>query len=176
MKKYFKPIIVTLAIILVCGGLLAILSDVLKVSSEERIQRAINKIYTEESVSLSDDVDVNSVDMSEFDDVGKVKACYKLDNGDYLVLATGKKGYSNGTVTLYVAINGEGLVKNVVEDSYTGQTLMSKLGGLYERFVGKDYSENQDGVKEVVNGATGSSTAASNAVYVALQFAKKLGK
>lgn len=175
MKKYFKPIIVTLAIILVCGGLLAVLSDLLKVSDEERIQRAINKIYTEESVTLSSDVDVNSVDMQTFSEVGKVKACYKLDNGDYLVLSTGKKGYSNGTVTLYVAINGEGVVKNVVEDSYTGQTLMSKLGGLYAKFTGKDFSQSQGEVKEIVSGATGSSTAASNAVYVALQFVKKLG-
>lgn len=174
MKKYLKPITVMLSIILLCGGLLAILSDLLFVTEEERIGRAIDKIYSGENVQLEQTLDVEAVDMTEFNDIGIIKACYKLDNGDYLVLSTGKKGYSNGTVTTYVAIDKELKVKNVVEDSYTGQTLMAKLSGLYQRFVGKSATNSNEEVKEIVTGATYSANATSNSVYVALQFASKV--
>ena len=173
MIKHIKTVAVMLAIILVCGGLLAVLSDVLKVSAEERISRAINKIYISEQVSLEENIDVSAIDVTEFADIGIVKACYLLDNGDYLVLSTGKKGYSNGTVSLYVAIsndNGVAKIKKTVQDSYTGQTLMSKLTSLYEKFIGKTNNDNLDSVTEIITGATYSSKAASNAVYVALQF------
>lgn len=172
MKKHIKTIAVMLAIILCCGGLLAILSDLLHVSNEERIQRAIDKIYTEESVKLVETIDVSTINMEEYSSLGEVKACYLLDNGDYLVLSTGKKGYSNGTVSLYVAIstNDKITVKNTVQDSYTGQTLMSKLSSLYQRFIGKTTEDDINEVTEIVTGATYSSNAASNAVFVALQF------
>ena len=169
MKKYIKPITVMLSIILLCGGLLAVLSDLLFVTEEERIQRAIDKIYSDENVQLEQTIDITDIDMSEFGEVGTIKACYKLDNGDYLVLSTGKKGYSNGTVTTYVAIDSNVKVKNVVEDSYTGQTLMAKLSGLYQNFIVKSAEQSLNEVKEVVTGATYSANAASNSVYVALQ-------
>ena len=174
MKKYVKPITVMLAIILLCGGLLAILSDLLFVPNEERIQRAIDKIYLDSKVQLEQTVDVSSVDMTEFNDIGVIKACYKLDNGDYLVLSTGKKGYSNGTVTTYVAIDSTVKVKSVVEDSYTGQTLMAKLSSLYNKFINKTASDSREQVFEPVSGATYSANAASNSVYLALQFVSKV--
>lgn len=174
MKKHLKAIAVMVSIMLICGGLLAILSDLLYVSPEERIQRAIDKIYTEE-VSLSKTLDVGTVDTQSFSEYGEVKTCYALSNGDYLVLSTGKNGYSNGTVTLYVSIylnEGVPTVKNTVQDSYTGQTLMSKLTSLYQRFTGKTAEQEKGEVTEIVTGATYSSRAASNAVYCALQFIK----
>lgn len=172
MNKNLKAIIVTLSIILVCGGLLAILSNLLFVSEEERIQRAIDSIYTEE-VTLDETVNVEEYDefKEENKETGVIKSCYKLSNGDYLILSTGKKGYSNGTVTVYVALNDKCEVKKVVQDSYTGQTLMSKLSSLYKEFIGKDKNDSKEDVKEIVSGATYSSTATSNAVYLAIQFA-----
>ncbi|MBR1984065.1 MAG: hypothetical protein IKA12_05215 [Clostridia bacterium] len=169
MKQYVKPITVMLSIILLCGGLLAILSDLLFVTQEERINRAINKIYSGEDVKLEQTIDLSTVDMTEFNDLGVIKACYKLSNDDYLVLSTGKKGYSNGTVTTYVAIDINLKVRNVVEDSYTGQTLMAKLSGLYQSFIGKSATQSQEDISEIVTGATKSANAASNSVYVALQ-------
>ena len=169
MKKSLKSIAIMLAIILICGGLLAILSDLLFVSDDERIQRAIDKMY-EEEVSLSQTLDVS--EYTALEDIGVIKQAYLLDNGDYLVLSTGKKGYSNGTVSVYVAIeNVEGVatVKKVVQDSYTGQTLMSKLGGLYEKYSNKNSS---DPINEIVSGATYSSNAVNNAVKTALSFAQ----
>ena len=177
MIKSLKTVAVMLAIILVCGGLLAISSDLLNVSDEERIQRAIDKIYTSEEVLLEETVDVSSIETSDLNDVGTIKSCYVLNNGDLLILSTGKKGYSNGTISLYVAItieNDVASVKRTVQDSYTGQTLMSKLSSLYQKFIGKTNSDDLDKVNEIVSGATYSSNAASNAVFVALQFANRL--
>ena len=173
MKKALKDIAIMLAIILICGGLLAIFSDLLYVDDSERIQRAIDKIYTEEEVSLQLDLKDDVANYSKNSDVGVVKSAYLLDNGDYLVLVTGKKGYSNGTVTVYTAIsnnNGVATIKNTVQDSYTGQTLMSKLTGLYQKFTGKNSTQSSGDVTEIVSGATFSSTAVSNAVIVALDF------
>ena len=174
MKQYIKPLAVMLSIILLCGGLLAILSDLLFVPAEERIGRAIDKIYLGENVQLEQTIDISSVDMTELASVGVVKACYKLSNGDYLVLSTGKNGYSNGTVTTYVAVDKDLKVKNVVEDSYTGQTLMAKLSGFYQNFMGKSADDSLGDVTEIVTGATKSATAASNSVYVALQLVSKV--
>ncbi len=169
MKKSLKSIAIMLAIILVCGGLLAILSDLLFVSDDDRIQRAIDKMY-DEKVSLEQTL--NASEFTLYEDIGVIKQAYLLDNGDYLVLSTGKKGYSNGTVSVYVSVenaNGVATVKKVVQDSYTGQTLMSKLGGLYEKYSNKTSSDNVD---EIVSGATYSSTAVNNAVTVALKYAQ----
>lgn len=174
MKNYLKPIIVMLAIILFCGGILAVLSDLLFVPQEERIQRAIDKIYTDTSVQLDQTIDLEKIDMTEFNDIGVIKACYKLDNGDFLVLSTGKKGYSNGTVTTYVAIGQDLIVKQVVEDSYLGQTLMSTLTNLYQKFIGKSANDSIENVTEIVAHATSSSNAVSNSVFVALQFVSKV--
>lgn len=176
MKKYIKPIVVMLAIILLCGGLLAVLSDLLYVTNEERIQRAIDKIYNDQTVLLENEINVEEIDMSEYESVGVVKACYKLSNSDYLVLTTGKKGYSNGTVTSYVAIDSAFNVKKVVQDSYSGQTLMSKLTGIYSNYEGKNSTDSKEEFDSiVVSGATYSSQATSNSVYVALKFVQKIG-
>ena len=174
MKQYLKPVTVMLCIILFCGGILAILSDLLFVTNEERINRAINKIYSGGTVQLEETIELSNYDMTEFGEIGVIKACYKLDNGDYLVLSTGKKGYSNGTVATYVAIGNDLKVKNVVQDSYTGQTLMAKLSDLYDNFIDKSASQSPDEVKEIVTGATYSANAASNSVYVALQLVSKV--
>ncbi len=168
-KDFVKPLLVTLAIILVCGGLLAILSNVLFVSDQERVQRAIDKMYaSSENVKLSQDLteaQVNSiaVDTSK----GQIKDCYILSNGDYLVLATGKQGYANGNITLYVAVSQQKVVKNVVLKEYAGQTLMSKLTTLYGKYNGLTPESE---VNMVVSGATYSAKAANNAVETALQF------
>lgn len=176
MKKFTKPLIVMLCIMLVCGSLLAILSNLLYVSEDERIERAINKIYQGENVSLESTVEVSEVDMSDLLDFGEIKACYLISNGDYLVLSKGKKGYSNGTVSTYVAISSDVNVKKVVEDSYTAQTLMSKLSGIYENYIGFSSQTPKEDIDEViVSGATYSSNAVSNSVYVAIKFVERVG-
>lgn len=192
VKKSLKPIFVTLAIILTCGALLAICSDLLYVDGTERIQRAIDSIYSEGGIALADGgaiIDEYSKDAQDAVEIEKdgqvigiVKSCYLLNNGDYLVHVTGKKGYSNGTVTLYVSVvkSDSGVHVKKVSDKvdYSGQTLMSKLAGYYDKFTDNQASDvfKENGQPStVVSGATYSSTAVSNGVYAALQFVSEIG-
>ena len=171
-SQAFKCIVVMLSVILICGGLLAVLSDLLKVSDDERIQRSIDKIYTGESVTKIETIfDANSKEFKT--EIGQIKSCYKLSNGDYLVQSTGKQGYSNGTVTLDISIynnNGVLTVKKAVLNGYTSQTLMSQLSSLYDSFTG-----STDGEVSVVTGASMSSTATINAVKTALAYLSAIG-
>ena len=173
MTKSLKTVLIMLAIILVCGGLLAILSDLLFVSDQDRINRAIKEIYAGQVVELDETETFDPTSFNETKENGVIKNAYKLTNGDYLVLSTGKKGYSNGTVTVYVAISVEGgvaTVKKVVENSYTAQTLMSKLSSYYDGFASLTSNDigQIEGMK--VSGATGSSRAVNNAVITALDY------
>ena len=57
-NDWFKCITVLLLLAVILGGALAVLNDVLYVSSEERTARAIKKIYgTEKEYSITLDVD-----------------------------------------------------------------------------------------------------------------------
>ena len=171
-KSVCKSLIVMVMIIVVCGGLLAIVNDLCKVTDEERIQRAIDKIY-DTDVKLDDTIDVSNY--NENLDIAEIKACYKLNNGDYLVRTTGKKGYSNGSVTLYVSISIEDDVAKVnitVMDDYKGQTLMSKLNDLYNKFIGKTADDDLSSIIET--GATYSSVAVQNAIKGSLLFVESI--
>ena len=173
MKKSLKTVVIMLAIILVCGGLLAILSDLLYVTDGDRINRAIQEIYVGQDFELDETEVLDFTEYNESKEDGLIKSAYKLTNGDYLVLSTGKKGYSNGTVTVYVAISIEGgvaSVKKVVENSYTAQTLMSKMTSYYGEFIGISANEISDIDDMKVSGATGSSRAINNAVITALDY------
>ncbi len=176
MKKYVKAVLVTLAIMLCCGGLLAVLSDLLFVSDDERNGRVINKIYADSAITLASTLEVDKVNMTDLEEFGVVKACYKLSNGDYLVLSTGKQGYANGNITTYVAIKQDLTVRKVVQNSYKGQTLMGKLTPLYDEYIGTGSATTKEAFDEIlVSGATYSSNAASNSVYLAVQFVARLG-
>lgn len=181
MKKltvapWLKCVMVLLFIALFSGGLLAALNDLLAVPNSERTMRAIKKIYGEEkeySVVIGEN---DAITCGEF---GTINIIYRIEGEnaesyDLLFNATGEKGYKNGTVTLWVRVKCEGdtneIVKTVLGD-FTKQTLMSKLGAeFYDGFanpVGDEYftaKADEEGVKNVVSGATFSASAADNAV------------
>ena len=183
MKEFFKSnafkcIIVLLSIALVCSGLLAILNDVLFVSSEERTSRAIKKIYGEEKeyeVVVSDEIEYNEENLN-----GTINVVYKIENADssydLLIKSTGNEGYKNGTITLWVQvkINGNNAkIEKTILEAYEKQTLMSKLTqGYYDSFELIDgyYSSNNSGEKNVVSGATKSSNACCNAINCVIKY------
>ncbi len=171
-KDFVKPLLVTLSIILICGGLLAILSNLLFVSPTEKTQRAIAEIYNAEKPF--EVVQYDNVDMSEYSAEGKIEACYKVKVSEtenhYLVKVSGKKGYANGSITLFVAIDENKAVQKVVMTDYKGQTLMSKLTGLYGQYNGLTPNDEID---KTVSGATKSANAVNNAVMVSLKFIDK---
>ncbi len=179
-SQAFKCIIVLLVIALIAGGLLAILNDVLYVTEEERTMRAIEKVYGEEMryEELSFEADKLS------NDYGTLSKVYLLENGNYLVQATGGNGYKGGTITVWVvltvkdgAFNG---IEKVVLESYEKQTLMSKLtydvySAHNDEITGDVYfTTGGDGIKVLISGATLSTNALNNAVDCALQFAREV--
>ena len=179
-SQAFKCIIVLLVIALIAGGLLAILNDVLYVTEEERTMRAIEKVYGEEMryEELSFEADKLS------NDYGTLSKIYLLENGNYLVQATGGNGYKGGTITVWVvltvkdgAFNG---IEKVVLESYEKQTLMSKLtydvySAHNDEITGDVYfTTGGDGIKVLISGATLSTNALNNAVDCALQFAREV--
>ncbi|MDY6366975.1 MAG: hypothetical protein SPL13_00430 [Clostridia bacterium] len=190
MKKFFsstwfKCISVLLVISLIAGGLLAILNDVLYVTSEERTMRAIKKIYGEEK-QYSKLLDVDDGDEAlSCEDYGVIEKIFTVgdvssDNYDLLFRSTGNHGYKNGTITLWIQVNfssGVSKIEKVILESFTKQTLMSKLGSeYYSGFAGDtdDYftTDEKDADKNYapVSGATKSATAAVNAVNCVIYY------
>lgn len=163
-SKTFRCIIVLLCIALVSGGLLAICNDLLNVSEEERVLRTVKSIYGKE-------VGYQEIECDFATETGTIDKVYLLDDNNYLVKATGKKGYKQGTITVWcVMVYDNGVftgIDNVSVAEYDKQTLMSKFT--------KDVLSRYKGSEEldvVVSGATYSATAMNNAVNTVIAYAK----
>ena len=170
----FKCFAIVVSVLLACGVLLAILSDVLKVSAEEQAKRAMTKIYGDSSLTA----ETVQLDKNYNNNLGVVKTVYSISNGDYLLLVTGKQGFSNGTVTIWLAFKTQpelSVYKAVYADN-KGQSLIAKIGGIYDTYLNKD---TFDGVNNDLNykdniqsGASYSSKATNNAVRVGTNYVK----
>ncbi len=174
----FKCIVVLAAIAVLSGALLSLLNDLLYVSDAEVLQRAINQIYTEETVSVEEEIDLS--DMETTNEYGSVNFAYAMDNGQYLVNATGTGGYKDGTVTVYAAfiVKDEALT-GIYKVVITGNTSQSFISEMDEEFLsryttansvvsGSGYFTTGDGY--LVTGATEVSNATNNAVNAGLYF------
>lgn len=182
---WFCCIFTLLIIAVISGGLLSVLNDVLYVSSEERMERAIAKIYGEKVTVDEVVLDAASSEEKITYEFGSINKIYKIGN-DLLFQTTGFKGYKNGTVTLWVKATEESgiySINKVVLENYTKQTLMSKFGGeYYERFKLDDVTaayKNGEGLFSVSadsensnpnTGATYTATAHCNAVNCVLKY------
>lgn len=162
-SKSFKCIVVLVCIAVISGGLLAILNDLLYVSDDERTARAIKTIYKTEIGFTS--VEINESDATN--DFGSINSVFLLEDGNYLIQATGIDGYKGGTVTTWAVaefIDGKynGLTSVSVE-SYYKQTLMSAFSGNYF----KVYTQKND----IIDGGGFYSTVAGDNVVVNVQAA-----
>ena len=188
MSKFFKNIWtrcigVLLIISLISGGLLAILNDVLYVSDEERTARSVNKLYDGQEVKYDIVFDSESGDDAVLYDNGEIIKFYKVNDGKELLFkSTGYNGYKNGTITLWVKIvanNNDYKIDKVVLESYTKQTLMSKLSDDYyngflvdvtDTYFTVDSNSSKSESNNPVSGATKSATAGSNAVNCVIKY------
>lgn len=180
----FKCIAVLLSILLVCGILLTVCNSLFFVSDEEKLARAISKVYGEE-VSYKTEVIDNNVEIK----AAQILEVHEITTyeGDYLLKVKGKDGYGGGSVTCWVSVNAEGegetaviKVKKIVIDSNVGQSYISKIsGGALSSLVNKQEKEDfssfdTDGIK---TGASFSMNAISNAANAALTYVSaKRGK
>ncbi len=184
MKKFFNSIwfrciSVLLALLVVFGGMLAILNDLLYVSAEERTSRAVKKIYGREV-----EYTVASEQPIVYEGLGSINKIYKVEN-DTLLQATGENGYKGGTITLWVKVvtneNDKLIIDKIVLESYEKQTLMSKFDGSYYQGFYQDittaYKDDTlfttNGAGEFSNpmtGATKSANAIVNAVNCVIKY------
>lgn len=181
----FKCIAALLAILLVCGIFLTVAYGFLEVSAEERLQRAIDKIYTGGGATVRVDEDIYSDASSTSYGQATITAAhivdFKSDDGDQLhilVQSRGAGGYAGGSVTVWVAAVIENQtvssLYSILIASNSGQTLMSSINSssiLTDLIDG--YEPNTDYIVEdgyVVTGATFTSSAIVNAVNGAIRF------
>lgn len=191
--KAFKCLIVLMCILLLSGAILTIAYGFLEVYAGERLQRAVNKIYPNQTVNIygKDDslIDSNEKEPKSLVDTtltlgdANVLSAYRITFADksdthYLVQSQGMGGYSEGTVTCWVAINVDTSAKSIkniakvqVGES-SGQTFMDKITTAMLDSFTKSLPEGgfdpSDGY--VSTGATKSSTAICNAVNGAVNY------
>lgn len=168
-SQTFKCILVLLIIALISGGLLAIASDLLSVSEEERTARAIKSIYGAE-IPYETVFDSSRDEKNEFTETEKgfVSNVYILEDGNYLIKATGKDGYKSGTISVWavVAVSDGAHITKVSVAEYDKQTLMGK-------FDGKVLADATQG-NVVVSGATYSAKAFNNALDAVNRYASNV--
>ncbi len=182
---WFRCISTLLIIIVISGGLLSVLSDVLFVSEEERTGRAIKKIYGE-----IEDYNLIAINDFDYNDKGQINTIYEVvvnENETYLLFnATGSEGYKGGTISLWISVkeneSGKLSIEKVILDSFNKQTLMGKLTStFYGNFALQDVTDTYekgeffsvDTKKEnsnPISGATMSANAAINAVNCVITY------
>ena len=165
----FKCLIALLCVLLVSGIFLTIMNSLLAVTEQERFERAINKIYGK-------NVKTEAVAVENYNDSATIDEAYKVkDDGNYLIKATGKGGFDNGTVTCWVVVNVTGGtvkgIDKVVIDSNKGQSYIGYINDKFlagfSEYKGEYFNPNEGFIK---TGATRSATAICNAVNASIDF------
>lgn len=182
----FRCFAALLIILLVCGVFLTIAHGFLEVTEDERLDRAINKIYGKDVEKQKIDLDGRQTEFS----ASVVKEAYAVDDGNYLIKVAGKQGYGGDVVCWVVVEMGDdgnirGVMKIAIDsapgESYVGnidQSELDRLAGMvngYDQSVGGDLHGgidpgNKQGKDYFATGASRTMWAISNAVNGALDF------
>lgn len=189
---WFKCISCLFVILLFSGASIAILSDLLYVSPEERISRSITKIYGEEKeYSIILDEEVECADFGYIDKIFIVGD--KNDTEfDYLFHATGENGFKDGSITYWIRVasnNGVLSIGKMVIESNKSQSFISSINdswhsNLYVDLQDAKYltpwnkvaNKNPDEYELIpTTGATNSKNASCNAVNCVIYFISQGG-
>ncbi len=162
-----KTVSVLVIICLVCGALLAVCNQLLYVSDAEKFDRAMQKIYPDFVLDgehkLDDAFDSNPM-------YGSIKTVYPSKDGAYVLEAVGIGGYK-GTITLYVVVGSDAVIKGWSIKESQGETLLSNFSDKQFKswYVGKEISTDFDYKTEgfYITGTTMTSNAIANAVKMA---------
>ncbi|MBD5584456.1 MAG: hypothetical protein HDQ88_05190 [Clostridia bacterium] len=165
----FKCIVTLLCVLLISGVFLTVMNGLLEVTPEERLQRAINKIYGQS-------VGYKAVAVANYNDNATIEEAYKIEDGNYLVKSTGKGGYENGTVTCWVVVEYKGGavtgIGKVVIDSNKGQSYIDRVTDKALNQFSELYVNEIKYNAGMITNATvsGTKTAICNAVNGALDY------
>ncbi len=200
MKKFlsslwFKCIATLLIIIVISGGLLSILSDLLYVSDVERTERAIASIYNGEIKKFTEielptaNPDEEFIDCANFGSIDKI---YKIEGEsanefDLLFHTIGKQGFKNGSITYWIklsSINGELSIGKMIIEKDVDQSFIGNLDETWHSAIYVNIDENskyltpyskvaekdQNYSLVPTTGATNSKRASCNAVNSVIYF------
>ena len=164
-----KAVAVLVIICLVCGLLLALCNDLLYISDEDRLERAMKKVY--ENFKFKEELPVvTESGVNPNATFGRVNRVLLSEDGAYIIEALGKDGYQGGTVTLYVIIGADAKIKGWAVKENDKQSYIDRIpsnaGTTW--YVGIDASEDKT-LDLVMTGATVSYT--SNAIKNAINMA-----
>lgn len=167
-----KTVAVLVVICLVCCLLLSVCNDLFYISDEDRFQRSMAKIYPDfvNDSSFSGTLDGAFKTYAEY---GEIKSVVRSTDGTYILEALGNGGYANGTVTLYVVVGSDALIKSWAVKEHVGQSYINRVpSDAGQRwYVGKNVS---DVLALDMEGATVqmTSTAINHAVNMAAYYCR----
>lgn len=178
-----KAVAVLVCICFVCVALLALCNDLLYVSDELRLARAMGKIY--EDYGNGDTEWNNSYVLDSAaatNSYGTVTDVKRAEDGAYVITAKGGGGYK-GTITIYIVVKEETvqgkndvLVKAWTIKEHDGETFLGNITDRQRKewYVGKSITEYTGDAfalnNNKVTGTSLSSTAINNAVKAACDF------
>lgn len=174
-----KTVSILLVICIVCGALLALCNDLLYIDEDTKFKRDMQKVYPQ----FDPDTSVSETPIAEYKELpgaGSVSKVYRSKDGAYILEATGKGGYpdGSGTVTMYVVVGGETPNVQIKSVLITGNTKQSWIANITQKsldkaYVGKnikDVASLQMGSDYSFGGATMASTAVFNAIKSAVNY------
>ena len=170
VKQWIIPIAVLVVICLVCGALLALLNDLLYIDDDTRLSRSMQKVYPD--FKLQED---KPVDTSVTVPNGRINRVLLSTDGTYVIEALGTGGFQGGSVTLYVVVGADALIKGWAVKENDKQSYIDRIpsdaGTTW--YVGKDISNE---LPLEMTGATVklTSTAINNSINAAAAYCRSV--
>ncbi|MCH5156408.1 MAG: hypothetical protein J1G02_00855 [Clostridiales bacterium] len=168
VKQWIIPVAVLVVICLVCGLLLALCNDLLYIDDDTRLSRSMQKVYPD--FKLKEEI---KVDTSVTASYGKINRVLLSTDGTYVIEALGTGGYQGGSVTLYVVVGADAIIKGWAVKENDKQSYIDRVpsnaGSTW--YVGKDVSNE---LALEMTGATVvlTSTAINNAINMAAYYCR----
>ena len=174
-KEMVLPVVVLVAICIVCSALLAVLNNVTEPVIEANNKKATMVAYLDVLPEGTNADQMESIEGAEENPL--VEDAVRTEDGDMAVKSSAS-GYSGKEVTVYISFDADGTVTKVQIDASTQTTgIGSKVAedSYEESYVGIEGSEGSGAVDvDAIAGATYSSNAAETAIKNAVDYIDQL--
>lgn len=174
-KEMVLPVVVLVAICIVCSALLAVLNNVTEPVIEANNKKATMVAYLDVLPEGTNADQMESIEGAEENPL--VEDAVRTENGDMAVKSSAS-GYSGKDVTVYISFDADGTITKVQIDASTQTTgIGSKVAedSYEENYVGIEGSEGSGAVDvDAIAGATYSSNAAETAIKNAVDYIDQL--
>ena len=174
-KEMVLPVVVLVAICIVCSALLAVLNNVTEPVIEANNKKATMVAYLDVLPEGTNADQMESIEGAEENPL--VEDAVRTEDGDMAVKSSAS-GYSGKDVTVYISFDADGTVTKVQIDASTQTTgIGSKVAedSYEESYVGIEDSEGSGAVDvDAIAGATYSSNAAETAIKNAVDYIDQL--